>query len=101
MNIGKVIKSLRQEKGFTQMKLAKMCNITQTSLSQIESGSSRPSPQTLQSICKNLETPEPIMHLLSMEEKDVPVKKLDAYRLLFPVVQKLIGQILISGKNNS
>ena len=53
MNIGKVIKELRKERGFSQIELANICNLTQTSLSQIETGAKRPTSKNLKKICKH------------------------------------------------
>ena len=46
--IGKRIKSIRKERGFTQEKLAEMIGIEPQSLSYMESGKFSPSPDTLQ-----------------------------------------------------
>lgn len=96
MNIGQTIKRLRKKKRYSQIKLAEQCNITQTSLSQIESGKTSPKTKTLNDICKALETPEGFLYLMSIEENDVPQKNRKKYKLLFPIVLQTINQILNS-----
>lgn len=53
--IGKRIKSIRKEKGFTQEKLAELIGIEPQSMSYMESGKFSPSPDTLQKMSKVLE----------------------------------------------
>ena len=52
MDIGNVIKELRKEKGLNQTDFAELIGITQTALSQIETGFARPNPGTLKGICE-------------------------------------------------
>lgn len=91
MNIGKTISLLRKEKGLSQEEFSKMCGLTQTSLSQIETGAtSQPAKRNLEKICNALEVPEYLLYLLSMEEKDVPESKKELYKTLFPAVKEFI-----------
>ena len=48
MNIGKVFKKFREEKGITQRSLAKALNITPAALWKIESGKNHPKQVTIQ-----------------------------------------------------
>jgi XRE family transcriptional regulator, regulator of sulfur utilization len=93
MNIGKVIRSLRKQKGLSQTEFAERCDITQTSLSMIETGSKRPNPKTLKKICQVLEIPEMYLVILSSEEKDVPESKKHLYKLLFPKIEEMIKDL--------
>lgn len=95
MNIGKVIKDLRKEKGYNQTEFAAACDITQTSLSLIETGVKRPNPTTLKAICKKLEVPEMFLYILSAEEKDVPKQKKYLYSILFPTIENMVKQLWI------
>ena len=45
MNIGLAIKSIRKKLSITQYELAEKCDLSQTSLSQIETGVKRPDSQ--------------------------------------------------------
>jgi transcriptional regulator with XRE-family HTH domain len=51
MNIGIAIRSIRKQLDITQYELADRCNISQTSLSQIENGVKRPSARTIKKGC--------------------------------------------------
>ena len=93
MNIGKVIKSLRKQKGLSQTEFASKCDLTQTSLSMIETGTKRPNPKNLKKICEVLEVPEMYLYILSSEEKDIPENKKHLYKLLFPMIEKMIKEL--------
>jgi len=62
MDIGKRIEQLREQKGLSQNRLAKLARISQSSLSEIEAGKRSPRYDTLSLIAKALDiaTPEPI-----------------------------------------
>jgi len=93
MTIGEAIKQIRKSKDLSQEALADAAEITQTALSQIENGR-RPSAQTLTRLCTALNTPEPLVHLMTLEKKDVPVDKQILYDKLFPVIKGLIMEIV-------
>jgi len=52
MNIGKQIKSIRKQHKFTQIQFAKVLNISQGNLSEIESGKLDPSLETVINLCR-------------------------------------------------
>ncbi len=68
MNLGKTIKELRKQKGMKQMDLAKSIQISQTSLSLIETSVKQPSHETLKKICEFFQIPQPFIYFLSLEE---------------------------------
>ena len=80
MNLGLSIKVIRRELGITQYELSEKCGISQTSLSQIETGTKRPSPR--------------IIYILGMQDSDVPESKKGIYSLIFPSIQNLALQIV-------
>ena len=92
MKIGEAIKELRKNRGLSQQDLAEAAGITQTALSQIETGS-RPGEQTLTNLSKALKVPEVMIHLLTYDRNDVPRAKRELYDKLFPVVRSLIKEI--------
>ena len=94
MNLGLAIKMVRREKAITQYELADMCGVSQTSLSQIETGTKRPSPRTIKKICEVLSVPESILYILGMQDSDVPESKQGIYNLIFPSIQNLALQIV-------
>ncbi len=90
MNIGAIIKNLRKQKGLNQQEFSGKCELSQTALSQIETGVARPNKNTLERICLNLEVPEYVLYLLSIEESDVPEVKKQQFNELFPVIKELM-----------
>ncbi len=94
MNLGIAIKSIRRELGITQYELAEKCQISQTSLSQIENGIKRPSQRTIAKFCAVTDIPESVVYMLGMQETDVPSSKKSVYDLLFPSIKNLAMQIV-------
>lgn len=90
MNIGIVIRNLRKQKGLSQKEFGDKCMLSQTALSQIETGFSRPNKKTLDRICQVLEVPEFLLYLLSVEEGDVPEDKKQQYNSTYPLIKDLI-----------
>lgn len=57
MNLGKLIKDLREAKGIKQETLAERANMTQAYLSQIESGKREPNFTRITEICRAIGVP--------------------------------------------
>jgi transcriptional regulator with XRE-family HTH domain len=95
MDLGTTIKNLRKSKGYTQSEFAKLCDITQTSLSLIESNNNRPNSNTLKNICITLQVPESYIYLLSIDEADIPKSKLKLFKKLFPPVKDMLKNLLL------
>lgn len=93
MNIGPTIKKLRKQKGLNQKEFSAAIDISQTALSQIETGLTKPQKTTLNKICEELNVPEQVLILLSLEESDVPEKNKDLYDTLYPAVKDFITKI--------
>ena len=96
MNIGIAIRSIRRQLGITQYELADRCNISQTSISQIENGIKRPSTRTIKKVCEVLEVPESVIYILGMQETDVPDSRKSVYDMLFPSIRSMALQIVSS-----
>ena len=94
MNIGESIQKLRKQKGFSQIKLAKISGINQTYLSLIENGNRNPSLQILEKICDSLDTKLPFIFWFSLDENDIKETKKDSYRILKDSIDSMVGQIL-------
>ena len=90
MNIGIVIKGLRKQKGLSQDELGEALGISQTYLSQIESEKKVPAAATVAKVATFFEIPSGVLAWMSIEEKDVPEHKKEAYRLMKPAVDELI-----------
>ncbi len=96
MNIGSAIKSIRRKLSITQYELAEKCTLSQTSLSQIETGVKRPSQRTINKICMVLDIPESILYIVAMQETDVPPSKKGVYELVYPSIKSLALQMVSS-----
>lgn len=94
MNIGSAIKSIRKKLSITQYELAEKCEISQTSLSQIETGVKRPSQRTINKVCSVLDIPESIIYIVAMQEADVPASKRGIYDLVYPSIKSLALQMV-------
>ncbi|RPI31921.1 MAG: cupin domain-containing protein [Chloroflexota bacterium] len=57
INVGRRLRELRLERGFSIRTLAKLCNLNFNTLSLIENGKSSPSVSTLQQLAMGLEVP--------------------------------------------
>ncbi len=96
MNIGSAIKSIRKKLSITQYELAEKCDLSQTSLSQIETGIKRPSQRTISKVCAVLDIPESIIYIVAMQESDVPPSKRGVYELVYPSIKSLALQMVSS-----
>ena len=96
MNIGLAIKSIRKKLSITQYELAEKCDLSQTSLSQIETGVKRPSQRTITKVCMVLDIPESIIYIVAMQEADVPPSKKGVYELVYPSIKSLALQMVSS-----
>lgn len=94
MNLGSAIRLVRKEVGVTQAELAERSKLSQTSLSQIETGTKNPSTRTIKRICNALDVPESLVYILGMNDTDVPESKQHMYKMLFPSIKSLALQII-------
>jgi len=94
MNIGVAIKWIRKKLLISQQELASKCHLTQTSLSQIETGAKRPSRKTIDKVCSALDIPEPIIYLIALQDGDIPESKKQIYRLIYPSLRNLALEIV-------
>jgi transcriptional regulator with XRE-family HTH domain len=92
MDLGSIIKQQRKQKNLTQSKLAELCNITQTYLSQIENNSKEPNLSTIKVISEKLEVPLPILFFMALNEEDISPEKRDAFKLISPSVNSLVNE---------
>lgn len=95
MDIGKTIKTLRQAQNYNQSELAELAGITQTSLSQIESGKKRPNKSTLDRICEVLNINESALYILSMSKDDIPNQNRQTYEKIFPSIKEMLEKMFL------
>lgn len=96
MEIGIAIKKTRQllMPQLNQKACAKRFGISQTYLSQIESGRKAPSFKTLERISDELSTPLSILFWFALEECDISDDKKEYYRFLKPSMDKMVESII-------
>lgn len=99
MNIGHAIKQVRTHFGYSQVELSEATGLSQTSISQIESGVKNPSKRTIAAICKEFEIPEAILYVMGMEDTDVPASRKSAYKQLYPAMKDFAVQLLGNRKS--
>ena len=92
MNVGKVIKDIREAKKYKQKEVSASCNISVTYLSQIENNKREPTLSTLQIISKFLGTPLPIIFFMSLDETDIPNHKKEFFKHIHPSLNSLIKE---------
>lgn len=91
MKVGEVIRTLRKNKKLTQLELCEKIGITQTYLSQLESGEkSNPGKELIFSICDAFDISQVAFLWMCIEEEDVPKYKRKAFLALKPVIDKLL-----------
>jgi len=98
MNLGNTITRLREAKGLKQKTLAEQSTITQAYLSQIENNKKEPNLSTLRDISGVLGIPVPLIFFLSMDDKDLPEAKKDAFNILSPLMRNLISDFFVDQK---
>lgn len=94
MNIGIAIRTIRKQRTpqLNQSEFAKLIGITQTYLSQIETGAKTPNISVLETISKEFEIPLPIIFWLGISEDDIADHKKEHFRFLKPTVDAMINE---------
>jgi len=90
MDIAQTVLMLRKKKGLSQVKMAKMIDITQASLSHIESGRKMPHKSTIDKICEVLEIPSNLFFLLATQPEDLPEDSKGKYSSIESKLKQLI-----------
>jgi len=99
MDLGNTIKELREVRGLKQKELAEKSKITQSYLSLIEKNKKEPTLAILKIISETLEVPLPVIFFLSINEKDFPERKKEAFEMLRPLIKNLINDFFITHHN--
>ena len=96
MKIGNTIKKIRKKKGWSQKELADRCSLSQTYLSQIESGTRQATIETLENISNTLDVPLPIISFLSLDVDSINPEKKVAYLQIEPAIKGLLEGFFIT-----
>lgn len=95
MQLGIAIRRLRKSNtNLNQFQFAESVGITQTYLSQIETGNRIPSTQVLNDIGEFLSIPLPILLWFSITESDIQESKKEHFNFIKPSIDSMIGSII-------
>ena len=100
MKIGAAIKQVRSKAGLKQKDLAERCGVTAAYLSQIERDVRTPSIELLEKIGSILGIPIPVVLFLGITEDDVASGKVSEFRILKPLVEKLMLDVFEADENS-
>ena len=95
MNLGKAIRTIRKKRGFNQCNFADSIGITQAYLSGIENCKKTPSVDLLEKIAEFTKTPLPVLFWFSVTYSDVDTDKRDGFKLLKPIMDKLLESVFL------
>jgi|SRR6185312_6117782 len=97
MNIGNALRDIRQTiAGRRQNDVANATGLSQTYLSQIESGKKIPSQEVIEILCKEYKVPVPIVIWQAMDISDVAKEKQKAFKTIKPIVDDLLAGFLVN-----
>ena len=94
MQIGAILKQIREQKNLTQVQVAKKMKVNQAQISRIESCTTELETATLKKICKVYGMPYQFVVWQSLEEKDISSAKLSAFKMLQTPMNNLISETL-------
>lgn len=94
MDIGEILKEIRQSKKLTQVKVSERAKVSQTFLSQLEAGIKNPSKKMLQKLCDLYGIPPIIVLWKATTEKDIQKGKLGIFRKLKPALDAIVDEII-------
>ena len=98
MNIGITIRKIRKRKKLSQKELSRISNISQTYISQIESGEKNPSIAIIEKIGDVLNVPFQIISFLSLDNdiSSIPESKQESYKQIEPAVKAMIEEFFFT-----
>ncbi|PKP20474.1 MAG: transcriptional regulator [Bacteroidetes bacterium HGW-Bacteroidetes-21] len=94
-NIGLTIQGLRKQKKLSQIDIHKKTGISQTYISQIESGERIPTIETLQKISVALDIPLPVISFLSLDVNSISEDKRKAYEMIERPIKRMIEEFFL------
>jgi len=94
MDLDIALRKIRVEKSLRQNMVAKKAKISQTYLSQIESGGKFPSDKVVKKLCKVYGVPYIVLAWYGTNEADIKPDKKHFYLQLKPLIDGLISQIV-------
>lgn len=95
MDIAKSLVDLRVKKKIKQNAAAKLIGISQTYLSQVESGKKDPSTEMLKKIAAVYDMPVSVIFFMAMSEEDFAEDKRALFLMAKPIMEGLINQLIL------
>ncbi len=96
MNIGITIKRIRKRRNISQKELSMLSKVSQTYISQIESGEKNPSIDLLEKLGVALNIPYEIISFLSLDINSIPESKRDYYKNIGPAVNAMVEEFFFT-----
>ena len=94
---------MRIRAGFKQKEFAEACSISPSFLSQIESNKRYPHPNTLKVIGRVLGIPVEVLHMLSLDDEDIPLvipqEKQEAFNMLYSPFKDFMINLFVGEKS--
>jgi len=92
MNIGIALRDIRINlTGRRQGEVAEAVGLSQTYLSQIESGQRNPTTEVIEILCKEYKVPMAVVVWKGMEPSDVDKSKQRSFALIRPIIDDLLA----------
>lgn len=88
--IGNTIKELRIKKGFNQKNFALKLGVTQTHISQVESGRKNASLKLVKDVADVFCIPWEGLVILSLEESSIVDCKKEQFKVIKPMIEQLV-----------
>ena len=98
MTIGQKLKEIRKQDSLKQGVVAKALGISQTYLSQVESGKRNPSTSLLDRMAAYYSMPLPVLIWAALTEDDVTPNKREFYKSVKPIVDAIVKELFTEKK---
>lgn len=95
MDISKSILELRKKRSLKQKDACKLIGISQTYLSQLESGKKDASTAVICNIAKVYGVPASVIYFMAMGVKDIKPSKQKLFLMLKPIIDSMINEIIM------
>lgn len=92
MEVGYLIKQLREEAGMEKLELAEKSGVSISTVHNLEAGKYAASMYNVQALCKGLNIPFFYFMFLAMKEEDVPDNRKGFFNVIKPVVMGLYSK---------
>jgi transcriptional regulator with XRE-family HTH domain len=92
MDIGKAVKLMRKQKGFSQEELGRAVGLSGNAISQIEIGATFPQKENIKNICTALDIPVAYLLFFCISDEDMP----EDSKQIFNALKEPISNVLLN-----